>query len=235
MKYTKIQVSCKDAKDELYRKLYVREDIGLVELGCVICATFRAEFCHSFFYIANKKTYNPDAFMDDFVRENDEPMKDYGLSDLPNKFLFVYDSGEDWVFDCKIMDEHVDFPNKQVMAMFIEGSGYGLWEDNKFGFYNFLNGQYDLNMSRAKWEDSINRLEHQLERCDYADEDADEKLSELYNMFPWNLKISSLKKWSKQLTEDSENRNLSDRLNKALKIYKDEIESGYNFAKHHGE
>ena len=76
--YTKLKVSWDEYPKRLNRTLYVKED-GLYELPVILCISLRTEFEHCFYFMDSKKSYVMDCFMEDYVDDNDLPMKNFLL------------------------------------------------------------------------------------------------------------------------------------------------------------
>lgn len=64
MVYKKIKIGFHNYNNRFNRTILVREDINLIELGCVICTSLRAEFEHYFLFIRNDLYYTPDCFIE---------------------------------------------------------------------------------------------------------------------------------------------------------------------------
>lgn len=144
MKYKQIKLTF-DYSDpkRFYRTLLAKEDVNLVDLGCAIVTAFGGEFEHLFLFNTNEKSYNPKAFMDDFIFENDVLMNNYTLSDLGNEFNFTYDTGDGWDFTAKVTDSNVEVDDEDFIL--IDGAGQGIWEDNIHTLKAYLNGDIDPN------------------------------------------------------------------------------------------
>ena len=166
MNYKKIKMEYRYSKNRLNRTILVREDINLIELGCAMCTAIRAEFEHCFMFLKGQTRYSPDVFMTDgWYDDNEVPMKEYGLSDLGDKFSFWYDTGDDWLFDCKVYKGEAQLVGENI-AFLVDGIGQGIWEDNACTLLRYLDGELDP-------------------ECDEEDEEHG-----IY--FPWNFEIEKL-------------------------------------------
>ena len=151
VKYFKIRADFKyAAKDRFYRVFLVRDDIGLRDLGEFIVQIFGGTMEHSFMYNLKDKSYLPKSWMelkDDFNLREDEPFDNKTIKDLPSKFIFAYDTGDGWDFDCKIYKTIVikEFENDEhIPAGFVlDAKGMGIWEDNIMSLYAYLEGKID--------------------------------------------------------------------------------------------
>ena len=104
--YIKIRADFKYAtKGRFFRTFLVREDIGLGELGELIVDIFGGTMEHFFMYSTKEKSYIPSSWIDnwdDMSTHQHESFKNKNIKDLPNNFIFIYDTGDGWDFDCKI-------------------------------------------------------------------------------------------------------------------------------------
>ena len=170
-KYFKIRADFKYAnKGRFYRTFLVREDIGLGELGEFIVDIFGGTMEHFFLYRTKEKSYIPSSWMeqwDEFGSIRQEPFKDKTIKDLPEQFMFIYDTGDGWDFDCKIYKrivvKTVDDDEEIPTGFVLEAKGMGIWEDNIGSLYAYLEGEIDK---------------------DYNEEDEDRGMYK-----PWNFEI----------------------------------------------
>ena len=151
IKYIKIRADFKYAKKgRFYRTFLVREDIGLGELGELIVNIFGGTLEHFFLYRLKDKSYLPSSWVDEWNylgRHINEPFKDKSINDLPDSFMFIYDTGDGWDFDCKkykqivtkIIKDDEDIPTGFVL----DGKGMGIWEDNIRSLYAYFDGEID--------------------------------------------------------------------------------------------
>lgn len=144
MNYKRITLKLKDAETRLTRTLLVKENTNLVILGCIFCNALNTVFEHNFLFIKNKVNYSPDIFiveaLDDGIKE--VPMKKYSLKELGNSFKFIYDTGENWVFNCSV-SKKVEVIKGGKLAYLVDGKGQGLWEDNKGSLMAYIDGEID--------------------------------------------------------------------------------------------
>lgn len=144
MEYTKIKVASKDDPRRFYRVIAVAGDPGLYQLGLIIGKSIRCWFEHMFLFRVNRTVFWPDEACEEY---EDEPMSLYNLSDLGNKFVFEYDTGEGYEFDCTVMKRKY-YDNEDddcgILAKVIEGSGQGIFENDHGTLWKVLNGTADL-------------------------------------------------------------------------------------------
>ena len=96
---------------------------------------------------------------DSFGSSRNEPFKDKTIKDLPEKFIFVYDTGDGWDFDCKIyktivtkeFEDDEDVPTGFVL----DAKGMGIWEDNIRSLYAYLEGEIDKDFDEEDEERGI--------------------------------------------------------------------------------
>lgn len=152
MNYKTIKMEYHYKKDRFNRTIMVREDINLIELGCVMCTALRTEFEHNFLFRSNKKEYLPDCFLQDYIDEKHEfPMKFYSLKDLGDKFVFTYDTGDNWTFDCKVLKKEKTVVGAEF-GYLVDGKGQGIWEDNACSLLMYLDGEVDPNSNEEDEE-----------------------------------------------------------------------------------
>lgn len=161
--YIKIREDFKYAtKGRFFRTFLVREDIGLGELGELIVDIFGGTMEHFFMYSTKEKSYIPSSWIDnwdDMSTHQHESFKNKNIKDLPNNFIFIYDTGDGWDFDCKIykikvtktFDDDEDIPT----AFVIDAKGMGIWEDNIRSLYAYFDGEIDKDYNGEDEEKGI--------------------------------------------------------------------------------
>lgn len=144
MNYKKIKMSLRGKEDFLYREFLVRENVNLIELACIMSTLVRASYERHFYFVSSTNKYLPEELIMGALDEL--YMADYKMSDLGNDFVFIYDTNENWVFDC-----HVD--NKEVLkegydyVKIIDGRGMGIFEDAFATYDAYTLGYLDPNMN----------------------------------------------------------------------------------------
>lgn len=171
MKYKRIKISLKEYPNRLTRTILVNEDTNLVILGCIFCDAFRSEFEHNFLFIKDKTHYSPDVFINEGTNDliQEVPMKKYALKDLGDKFTFIYDTGENWEFDCKVSDKD-EVVNGNKLAYLLDGEGQGIWEDNRSSLEAYLNGEIEPESNEEDEEKGLS-LPWNFENSSYGDFD----------------------------------------------------------------
>lgn len=144
MNYKTIKMEYHYKKDRFNRTIMVRDDINLIELGCVMCTALRTEFEHCFLFLKGKRQYSPECFIENAIDDgiDEVPMKNYKLLDLGDKFQFWYDTGENWLFDCEVSKKEKNVIGNEL-AYLIDGKGQGVWEDNVCSLRMYFDGEVD--------------------------------------------------------------------------------------------
>lgn len=190
--YRKIKASFKLAPNNLFRTFLVRSDLNLSELGCVLCTMFHAEYEHCFLFETPAATYVPEVFMDDYFTPGWLLMDDYSVSDLPDNFTFEYDTGESWEFKCRLYKKE-EVRTDSRRAILIEGAGAGIWEDAKYEFLTWLEGEIPPTKKHTKDE------------------------------LPWNLKFKTFAELDNPLDIAKEQKAFDSRIESDTKIYLDHM------------
>ena len=142
MIYKKVELEFDEAKERFSRTLLIKENTNLVILGAIFCTALRTEFEHCFVFKKSKTYYSPDIFLAEGISDifEEVPMKNYKLKDLGSSFKFIYDTGEDWTFDCKVFKKDVEIKGNKL-AYLIDGKGQGVWEDDKGSLIAYIDGR----------------------------------------------------------------------------------------------
>ena len=148
MEYTQIKVSFKKDPQHFNRVIAVHGNPSLYELGVIIGKSVNAWFEHYFLFKCTKqhKFYVPDNWADgDF--EEDVPLSKYHLSDLEDTFSYEYDTGEGYDFDCKKLKRKINYePDEdepEIIAFVVKGVGQGIFENDIYTLYRYLDGEID--------------------------------------------------------------------------------------------
>ncbi len=162
VKYIKIRADFKYAdKGRFYRTFLVKEDVNLGELGEFIVEIFGGTLEHYFLYRLKDRHYVPSEWMDDSLMSNFikyEPFKEKSILDLPDEFEFAYDTGDGWDFKCKKYKKPIikEVDESDISFGFVlEGKGMGIWEDNIYSLYAYLNGEIDKDFNKEDEEKGI--------------------------------------------------------------------------------
>ena len=142
MVYTQIKVTYSQYPKRLYRILAIKDDPNLLILGGIIAKSFGAWFEHAYLFHTKKESYIFDSWLDEYYDENALPISKYSLSDLPTKFNFTYDTGENWEFTCQKIKNgqiyHDETNENSPIAFLIEGKGQGILENERWTFDRYM-------------------------------------------------------------------------------------------------
>jgi len=178
MLYRKIRAEFVDEKDRLYRVMYVRKDIKLHELACVIINSFGGTYEHSFYYYYRKRgtpQYVSMVFFDNRFFEQIY-MNDVTLSDEHNNIILEYDTGAGWDFRIKLYKTEIELDDERF-AIIKEAVGQGIWEDNIHSLHMYLNGE--VSKEDTGEEDAYPSLPWNFDNTCFGDFDKEVDLKEL--------------------------------------------------------
>ncbi len=197
MKYVRLKVEFKDYPDKLNRTLLVRKDLDLFTLGVCILTSLEATYEHCFLFEDKKRTYNPEAF-EDLYEERDVFMTDYHYYDLvldrKKQFTLEYDTGDGWDFIITELEE-VDVRSRRLVFL-EDGKGLGIWEDNIYSLWAFLDGRVKGSTTTELEKEGIT--------------------------LPWNLKLTKFSDFNKKLPI----KRLNDEINDHVLYDLDALEKG---------
>ncbi len=176
MEYTRIRASFCEHKDRFYRVLLVRNDISLMELGFVLGTAFHASFEHLFLFESNDICYVPKEFMT-FPSTSYRGMDAYCMKDLESPFRYVYDAGDNWDFEVRILPDPEEIDSNDL-AFLVDGRGQGIWEDRSVTVRALLDGKVSPDLSQDDEEHGI--------------------------LFPWNFRVERLGDFEKPLNLEDE-------------------------------
>lgn len=174
MEYIKLKVTSKDDAKRFYRTIAIKGDPDLYTLGALIGTAVHAWFEHM--YLFHNKQYNfvPDMWMDNYYMDNDLPMSKYHLSDLGEKFVFEYDTGEGYEFNCRVMKRKIEYKDaydEEPFAFVVDGKGAGIFENDHYTLMRYLNGEIDPNSNDESMEENWRMLPMNMEFEKYGDFD----------------------------------------------------------------
>ena len=147
MKYRTLKLELRYAPERLNRTFYVREDIPLSRLASAILSSVKADGGHLFEFIAqNKDSYGLSYGEPDYL------LSEGTLEDLGERFRFIYDFGDGWEFDCRLLKREKEiYSDKDIL--FAEGKGLGIWEDDIQTFFAYLSGEAAPDMTADTEDD----------------------------------------------------------------------------------
>ena len=140
MEYKKIKLVYKYAVDRLNRELLIRSDVNLIELASILLNSVYAMNEHDFMFRTSSNSY----VLENYDDNNGQTlyMADYKLEDLGDHFEFIYDFGEDWEFECTVIGKQNKKGNQFAYAL--SGAGAGIFEDGRYFFDEYVNGNEDV-------------------------------------------------------------------------------------------
>ena len=152
MEYTQIKVSSKDDPKRFNRLIAVLGNPDLLELGAIIGQSVNAWFEHAYLFRKPKenKCYVIESWVDDFgFNSDDYSMAKTYLSDLGDTFIYEYDTGEGYEFDCKVFKKKLNYVEDDYdeedypIAFVVKGNGQGIFENAHGTLWKYLDGHID--------------------------------------------------------------------------------------------
>lgn len=158
MEYTKIKISLKEHPKRLYRILAIKGNPDLYQLGAIIGLSVEAWFEHLYLFHKKNVRYVVGSWMDGYFDDRD--MAEHHMLDLGDNFYYEYDTGEGYVFNCKVyknkinyVDEEADSEEEYPAAYVLEGVGQGIFENDHYTLDKYLYGDIDPESSEESYED----------------------------------------------------------------------------------
>ncbi len=157
MEYSQIKVSFRTNPKQFNRVIAIHGDPSLDELGVIIGKSINAwfEHCYLFRCPSQNKNYIPDSWVDGTFEE-DVPLSKYHLSDLEDTFSYEYDTGEGYDFNCKKLKRKIycepDEDEPEIFAFVVKGVGQGIFENDIYTLYRYLDGEIDPNSDEESEE-----------------------------------------------------------------------------------
>ncbi|MBQ8292575.1 MAG: hypothetical protein IJX78_02060 [Bacilli bacterium] len=147
MKYYKLKIALKDYEDRLNRTILFKYDKDLDELAFSILSIFNTLAYHMYKFEDDINTYECNISLEQ-AREMGYPNDSIdtwmvtldNLSMRNNKFMMIYDFGEEYEFVIEILEE-VEMKKIYQIPRVIDGVGYGIVEDAKFVLEDYLDGK----------------------------------------------------------------------------------------------
>lgn len=174
MLYTKIKMESPHYPKRFYRIIAIKGDPDLYELGAILGLSVQAWFEHFYYFEDKNNVYLPESWMDDTLNEDAVSMKGYHLSDLTDTFKYVYDTGEDWTFNCKVYKkgyEYVSEFDEYPSSMVLEGKGQGIFENDHYTLDRYLEGFIPAESSEERMEGEFQVLPMNMDFDTYGDFD----------------------------------------------------------------
>lgn len=154
-----IKASFNESPKTLNRLFIIDSKYSLLALGNILCSILNTQFSHYFMFKDKVNEYVAASWLADSL--NQETTKDYRdvkikdvVLDEENKFTFIYDTGEDYIFDLEIQGVvSLDYSKKVCV---LEANGKQIFEDNITDFYDFIEGKKVDSSSLWDYEGSLN-------------------------------------------------------------------------------
>ena len=193
MEFKKVRLDFKYAKKgRFYRVLLVPAHTKLNDLGCIFVEALKGAMEHCFLFKTKDTSFEPAAFLTEIFFDNSVYMNFYTIEDLGEKFVFIYDTGDGWDFDCKVYKKSVFLDTKDTTVL-LEGAGQGIWEDNIGTLYAYFEGD----------------IPH-----DFNEEDEERGIYK-----PWNVFVDKYSEFDDPLDIEEENGALNDFVKLTIKEY----------------
>lgn len=141
MKYTRIRVEFENFEDRFNRVILVKGNPDLFKLAAFLAFVTNSEFNHFYEISTDNDEYVRAPFLSYSYKKTMKYLKKYSLNDLPNDFVFLYDSNSEYKFNCH-KEETLDI-NSRVDFILESAIGQGIWEDNSLSLIAYLNGHID--------------------------------------------------------------------------------------------
>lgn len=141
MKYTRITLDFKENPLKFNRTILVKGNPDLNKLATFFSFILGATFEHCHLIKTDNEHYVMACFMEEASFITQKYLGNYKLSDLPKNFIFEYDTGEGYEFDCEIIDV-IDYDSRYSFIL-EDAHGQGIWEDNICSLYAYLDGDID--------------------------------------------------------------------------------------------
>jgi len=174
--YTKIKVASKDDGKRFYRIIGIKGNPDLYTLGAYIGQTIGAWFEHMYLFHVGKKQYVADSWLEEGFFSEEYSLGECHLSDLGKKFVYEYDTGEGWEFDCSVYEKPYIYNDEYFEedgypdCIVIEGKGQGIFENDHGTLCRYLDGEIDPESSEEN-EELFQFLPMNLDLKKYGDFD----------------------------------------------------------------
>lgn len=203
MEYTRLKITYPGYAKRFYRIIAIKGDPDLPHLGAIIAESMRADFEHCWLFETKQASYEPDSWVEyDDEYSDTHPMSRYHLSDLPDRFAFTYDTGEDYSFNCTRMKKGiVASPDDDPLAFVTDGKGQGIFENDHYTLSRYLRGEIDPESSEEN-EDEMFFLPMNMTFEKFGDFDSPLDLKTMrYDDSQFDAFLSDMTAYSKETTD----------------------------------
>lgn len=143
MLFYKLKISLVGYEDRLNRIILFKTKDDLDKLAFTCLSSFNTMAYHLYQFNDDKKTYMCKIGMEENCFDDVVPSHGVLIGDLDikdDKFTFLYDFGEDYEFSIEILDQ-LTINGSVKYPIVIDGTGYGIYEDGKTEFFEYLDGK----------------------------------------------------------------------------------------------
>ena len=222
MRYTKIKMEFKGYEDRFYRVVAIKGNPDLFKLCVYLLTAVGSTFEHCFLINLSDTSFVMAHFMEEPMHGYKHLMN-YNLDDLVEQFELEYDTGDGWDFNCEVLDETIEI-NSTKDIILLEGKGQGIWEDNIYSLWQYLDGKIDKDFNEEDPEKGIYKPWN-FDIKKYSDFDLPlniEKINRTLNVEAKRIYLD-LKEQELEYIK-SENVNTNDYYNYKEKLYWDKLE-----------
>jgi hypothetical protein len=174
MKYYRLKIGLRNYEDRLNRTILFKYDSDLNELAFTVLSIFNTLAYHLYMFEDDENRYECEIAL----REEEEmgypnKAKDTwfvtidNLKMKNNKFFMTYDFGEEYEFVIEVL-ELVELKEIFRIPKVIDGVGYGIVENDRFGLEDYLDGKpldYPLSFIKKGRFTILDFNEFDLEEC----------------------------------------------------------------------
>ena len=177
MEFIQIKISDRDYPKRLNRTIALRPDLNLNDVGFIIGNTLGTSRIHFFMFRSGNKEFVDESWIGQFKdNPNEYDLKESHLSDLDEKFEYIYDTGEDYEFKCSILKKRLDIDTEGIdtglVARTLKAKGLGIFEDNHGCLDEYFDGKIDPEATRGEYE---------------------------FDLLPWNLDMKKFGDYEKEI------------------------------------
>ena len=200
MKYTRIRVEFEEFEDRFNRVILVKGNPDLFKFATFLAFVNNAEFVHFYELSTPKEEYVASPYLCYPYDKTMKYLSNYSLKDLPNDFVFLYDSGENYKFNCH-KEEIIDIDSKKDFIL-ESAVGQGIWEDDSYALRAYLNDYLDP-LENEEDEEAGIMLPWNFTNVTYGDFDEEIDIEEFNENISKNFSslLSKLRKEDKKYIE----------------------------------
>ena len=149
--YIKIRADFKYCeKGRFYRTFLIKEDAPLQEVGEFMVDILGGSLEHYFLFRNKEMSFIAPSWIEmwnSFGTHKQVSFVGKKICDLGDSFQFEYDTGDGWVFNCKVYKKReikeFDDDDEPAYGFVLDGKGMGIWEDSISSLHAYLNGEIE--------------------------------------------------------------------------------------------